>query len=184
MPTTGSIASRDARVSQSFSRVTFINSDLRSDSKQLVFRMSPTTFNSNFTWNAATRARGTGACVQGFTSTVGNPLDREWGANDINASTRCSSNLNYNLLNTFRLNWTISARSGVPITPRIAGDVNGDGYSNDRAFIFDPAHTADSALAAQMQQLLDDGLADRARLPPPAARPAVASWRAAAGRGR
>ena len=60
----------------------------------------------------------------------------------------------------------------MPITPRIAGDVNGDGYSNDRAFVFDPAHTADSALAAQMQQLLGHGLADRARLPAPAARQA------------
>ena len=36
VPTTGSIASGDARVSQNFSRVTFINSDLRSDSKQIV----------------------------------------------------------------------------------------------------------------------------------------------------
>jgi len=35
--------------------------------------------------------------------------------------------------------------------------VNGDGYSNDRAFIYDPAHTADTALAAQMQQLLTNG---------------------------
>ena len=95
--------------------------------------------------------------VQGFTSTVGNPLDREWGDNDINAKHQIQLNLNYNLLNTFRLNWAISARSGVPITPRIAGDVNGDGYSNDRAFVFDPAHTADSALAAQMRQLLDTG---------------------------
>jgi hypothetical protein len=44
----------------------------------------------------------------------------------------------------------------VPYTPSIVGDVNGDGYSNDRAFIFDPAHTADAALAAQMQQLIDN----------------------------
>ena len=30
----------------------------------------------------------------------------------------------------------------------IAGDVNGDGYFNDRAFVFDPARTADTALAS------------------------------------
>ena len=157
VPTTGSIASGDARVSQSFSRVTFINSNLRSDSKQIVFRLSPTTFNSNFTWNASYTRSWNRRLLQGFTSTVGNPLDREWGDNDINAKHQVQLNLNYNVLNTFRLNWAISARSGVPITPRIAGDVNGDGYSNDRAFVFDPAHTADSALAAQMQQLLDSG---------------------------
>jgi len=34
----------------------------------------------------------------------------------------------------------------------IAGDVNGDGYSNDRAFVFSPAGTAtDPAVAAGMQ---------------------------------
>jgi hypothetical protein len=61
------------------------------------------------------------------------------------------------LFNTLRLNWSVSARSGVPLTPRVSGDVNGDGYSNDRAFVFDPAHTTDSALASQMGQLLSDG---------------------------
>jgi hypothetical protein len=157
VPTTGAIASGDARVSQSFSRVTFINSGLRSDSKQIVFRLSPTSFNSNFTWNASYTRSWNRRLIQGFSSTVGNPLDREWGDNDINAKHQVQLSLNYNLLNTFRLSWSLSARSGVPITPRIAGDVNGDGYSNDRPFVFDPAHTADSALASQMQQLLDSG---------------------------
>jgi hypothetical protein len=157
VPTTGSIASGDARKSQSFSRVTLINSDLRSDSKQITMRIQPTTFNSKFTWNLAYVRSWNRRMVQGFQSTVGNPLDRQWGDNDINAKHQIQLGLNYKLLNTLQLNWSISARSGVPITPRIAGDVNGDGYSNDRAFIFDPAHTADSALAAQMRQLLDDG---------------------------
>ncbi|HEY9229245.1 MAG TPA: hypothetical protein VIP11_21515, partial [Gemmatimonadaceae bacterium] len=157
VPTTGSIASRDARVSQDFSRVTFIHSNLRSDSKQITMRIQPTTFNSNFTWNLAYTRAWNRRMVQGFSSTVGNPLDTQWGANDVNSKHQVQLSLNYNLFNTFRLNWSVSARSGVPITPRISGDVNGDGYSNDRAFIFDPAHTADSALAAQMRQLLDSG---------------------------
>jgi hypothetical protein len=157
VPATGSIAARDARVSPSFSRVTLIHSDLRSESRQITVRLSPVTFNSRFTWNASYTSAWNRRLVQGFSSTVGNPLDREWGENDINARHQIQLGLNYNLLNTFRLNWTVSARSGVAITPRIAGDVNGDGYSNDRAFVFDPAQTADSALAAQMQQILDTG---------------------------
>ena len=54
--------------------------------------------------------------------------------------------------------WFGQFRSGQPFTPTIAGDVNGDGYSNDRAFIFDP-----SALERRprgrggMQQLLTNG---------------------------
>lgn len=157
VPETGAIASGDARVSPQFSRVTLINSGLRSDSKQLVVRISPTTFNSNFTWSASYTRSWNRRLIQGFTSTVGNPLDRQWGDNDLNAKHQVQLSLNYNLLNTARLNWTVSARSGIPITPRVAGDINGDGYSNDRAFIFDPAHTADSALATQMKQLLDQG---------------------------
>ena len=157
VPTTGSIASGDSRVSQSFSRVTFINSGLRSDSKQIILRLQPVGFNSNFTWSAGYTRSWNRRLVQGFSSTTGNPLDRQWGSNDINAEHLVQLSLNYNLWNTFRLNWSISARSGLPITPRIAGDVNGDGYSNDRAFVFDPAKTADSALAAQMRQILDSG---------------------------
>jgi hypothetical protein len=34
--------------------------------------------------------------------------------------------------------------------------VNGDGYSNDRAFIFDPAKTADPVLASAMRSLIDN----------------------------
>ena len=77
--------------------------------------------------------------------------------NDINAKHQIQLGLNYNLLNTFRLNWTVSARSGVAITPRISGDVNGDGYSNDRAFIFNPATATDPTVAAAMRSLLATG---------------------------
>jgi len=157
VPTTGSIASRDARVSPSFSRVTLIHSNLRSDAKQVTVRISPMKFNSNYNWSIAYTRAWNRRLVQGFSSTVGNPLDRAWGNNDINSAHQVQLNLNYNLMNTFRLNWSISARSGVPISPRITGDVNGDGYGNDRAFIFDPAHTADTSLANQMRQLLETG---------------------------
>jgi hypothetical protein len=36
----------------------------------------------------------------------------------------------------------------------VAGDINGDGSNNDRAFIYNPASTADPTLAAAMQNLL------------------------------
>jgi hypothetical protein len=40
--------------------------------------------------------------------------------------------------------------SGLPYTPVVAGDVNGDGYENDRAFISDPASEPDPVLAAAL----------------------------------
>ncbi len=48
------------------------------------------------------------------------------------------------------------AQSGLPFTPLVQGDVNGDGRSGDRAFIPDPSAASDAALAAQMQLLVDN----------------------------
>ena len=57
--------------------------------------------------------------------------------------------------------WGISAfarvASGLPFTPSVVGDVNGDGLQNDAAFVFDPAATSDSAVAGGMRRLLEHG---------------------------
>jgi hypothetical protein len=45
--------------------------------------------------------------------------------------------------------------SGQPYTPRVGGDINGDGSRNDRAFVFNPSGTVDTALAAGMRRLMD-----------------------------
>jgi hypothetical protein len=47
-------------------------------------------------------------------------------------------------------------QSGNPFTPIVSGDVNGDGYNNDRAFIYNPAtiQSSNPTLAAAMQGLL------------------------------
>ena len=63
-------------------------------------------------------------------------------------------NVGYNFFDAVRVNWVESFFSGFPYTPTVAGDVNGDGYANDRAFIFDPARSADTALASAMKTLL------------------------------
>jgi hypothetical protein len=60
----------------------------------------------------------------------------------------------YNLFDMVRFNWSGSFRSGTPFTPLTSGDVNGDGYQNDRAFVFDPATAGDASLANAMQSLL------------------------------
>ncbi|MDQ8155535.1 MAG: hypothetical protein P3B98_12835, partial [Gemmatimonadota bacterium] len=45
--------------------------------------------------------------------------------------------------------------SGQPYTPRVGGDINGDGSRNDRAFVFDPSGAVDTAIAAGMRRLMD-----------------------------
>jgi len=47
-------------------------------------------------------------------------------------------------------------QSGAPYTPVVAGDINGDGASrNDQAFVYNPATTADTAVANGMARLLN-----------------------------
>lgn len=45
--------------------------------------------------------------------------------------------------------------SGLPFTPLVGGDINGDGFDNDRAFVFEPRSTNDTALASGMERLLE-----------------------------
>jgi hypothetical protein len=47
-----------------------------------------------------------------------------------------------------------SVQSGTAFTPIVASDINGDGYANDRAFVFDPPHTADTTLAAGLARTI------------------------------
>jgi len=44
--------------------------------------------------------------------------------------------------------------TGRPFTPLVGNDINGDGFPNDRAFIFNPGIVADTAVASGMQRLL------------------------------
>jgi hypothetical protein len=164
VPATGSIASRDARVSPLFSRVNEIRSDLRSESSQLRLGISPvrTSPFQKLSWNLAYVYSSVRERVRGFTSTVGNPLDVAWARSALDSRHQISYGLGYNMWGWVNVNWNGSFRSGVPFTPSVAGDINGDGYSNDRAFIFNPATTNDPILAGEMQQLLD-GVSGRTR---------------------
>jgi hypothetical protein len=104
-------------------------------------------------WNLAYTLTDVRERTRGFSSTVGNPLDVEWTRSG-SSRHQISYGLGYNLFGYVNVNWNGSFQSGNRFTPMIVGDVNGDGYSNDRAFVFDPASTADPVLAADMQQLL------------------------------
>ncbi|MEP6620815.1 MAG: TonB-dependent receptor [bacterium] len=162
VPTTGSIASRDARVSQSFNRVSEIRSDLESRTGQVSARLSPITRTQNaFGWSAAYTYTHVTEQFSGFASTAGNPLLVEWATSG-QGPHQVTYNLRYSFFNAVHVNWNGSFRSGSHFTPIIAGDVNGDGYSNDRAFVYDPAKSTDSSVVAGMRSLLASG-SDAAR---------------------
>ncbi len=71
----------------------------------------------------------------GFSSTtVGNPVTGEWGrgSGDIRHIVRISAS---SVFNGFSIMAFGTIRSGMPFTPIVGSDINGDGYMNDRAYI-------------------------------------------------
>jgi hypothetical protein len=156
VPGTGAIASQDARVTQRFSRVTELRSDLRSESYQATLQFSPTRFSTGFSWSTWYTYSLIREQFRGFSNTAGNPLDVAWGRSP-SSPHQIGYTLGYNFFDFLRVSWFGQFRSGTPYTPMVAGDINGDGYANDRAFLFAPAATGDTAIAAGMQALLDNG---------------------------
>jgi hypothetical protein len=156
VPRSGAIASRDARISQDFSRVNELRSDLRSESVSITARLTPGSFVPirYFSWRLAYTYQQSREQQRGFSSTVGNPLEIHWSPGSNTARHQITYNLGYFVFRAIGVGWNGNITSGRPFTPMISGDVNGDGNSNDRAFIYDPATTADPQLAAAMQRLL------------------------------
>ncbi len=155
VPATGATSAIDARVSDRFSRVGQLTSDLESRSRQLSLRLSPATFNPTFNWGLSYVYSNVREQFRGFSSTAGNPLDVDWGRSSFDSRHQIVYNLGYNFFDFVRLSWFGQFRSGSPYTPMVAGDINGDGYQNDRAFI--PSLTdADPALVASVRSLLDN----------------------------
>ncbi|HEV8446377.1 MAG TPA: TonB-dependent receptor [Gemmatimonadaceae bacterium] len=158
VPTTGSIAPGDAHVTTSYTHVYETRSDLKSHTSQIQVSLSPIPHGpTKFTWSTTYTYLHTRELVSGFQNTAGNPLDLLWSTNG-QGPHQISYSLRYNLFNAAAISWNGSFRSGNKFTPMIAGDVNGDGYSNDRAFVYNPASlgAGDSALASGMRQLLDN----------------------------
>ncbi len=150
---TGAIASRDARMATQFNRVSELRADISSHTAQLSLRLSPLQrAPSRFVWNGSYTLTHVRAQVPGFQSTAGNPLVTEWALAS-NGAHQLSYMLSYNLFDYVRLSWNGQFRSGNAFTPSVAGDINGDGYANDRAFIYDAAKVNDAALASGLQQL-------------------------------
>ena len=153
-PASGVVAAGDGRVSPLFNRVSELRTDLTSTTKNFQISLAPTTFNTKWSWNLTYTYQDLRAQTGGFSSTVGNPLSAQWARGYGDWHHQIQYTLAYNFFNAVRVSWTGRLQSGTPFTPIVQGDVNGDGYSNDRAFVYDPAHTTDPALASAMQSLL------------------------------
>jgi hypothetical protein len=161
-PASGTVSAAESRTSSQFGRVARRVSDLRGYGSQLTFGLSPDVFrfrggaqfygSVNYTLQT-TRRQFRGFDGAGFAD----PREREWapGPNDARHAVVVSTGFSKGMAGT----WTLFARSqsGLPFTPVVQGDVNGDGRGGDRAFVPDPARETDAALAAQVRALLATG---------------------------
>jgi hypothetical protein len=166
VPSTGVVSPVNARRSSAFGRVVDGVSDLRSYTRQLRASLRPdlgaigSVFHDPSVWYVLSDMR---AQQRGFdASTFGDPSARAWSRGDFDVRHQ---------ITVQTVVWPMGNRpgpgfffyghlqSGLPYTPIIATDVNGDGLANDRAFIFDPAHSLDSAVANGIQALRTRGSA-------------------------
>jgi len=157
-PTTGAIISRDARVSQDFAQVTDYLSDLKSHTTQLSFGISPIAFNSSFQWNVTYIWQKIVDEERGFNggNTASDPYLLQWARGDRDARHQITYNIGYTFHQAVSFQAFGRFQSGNPFTPMISGDANGDGYNNDRAFIYNPAATTDTTLQRGIGSLLSN----------------------------
>lgn len=138
--TTGTIGSSASRKVADFSRVTSFVSDLQSISKQVSLSLSPILFNVNYSWGLNYTLQSVRDQQRGFTAnTAADPNLKEWARASGDSRHQIQGNFRYTFHNAVTLSTSARLSSGTPFTPIVSGDINGDGQSNDRAFIFNPA---------------------------------------------
>lgn len=155
VPATGAVTNVDSRVSTAFGSVNSLRSDLESKSAQYTFTLQPVGFSTiNTRWTVSYVYSDIREETRGFGgTTAGDPRNVEWTRGSLTSKHAVNINLYTRVSNLFSMALTGRASSGLPFTPVVSGDVNGDGLSNDRAFIFSPT-SGDATVAQGMTSLL------------------------------
>jgi len=152
---TGAVSPVEARVSPLFGRVVERRSDLRSLSEQVTVTATPDLDFGRYFLSLAYTLGQVRSLERGFTAgTVGDPNLRSWAPGALDVRHQLQLQAGWSLPGRLTLSMLTRVSSGLPYTPAVGGDVNGDGFANDRAFVFDPAASADEGVAAGLRALL------------------------------
>lgn len=150
VPATGATALADSRRSAPFGPVLARVSDLHSTATQVVVSKGVSigqhvNVNTHYRWQTG-RAQ-----TRGFDGpTAGDPFVAVWGPSPLpRHGLGISTYLNFST--QLRLNGQLTLQSGIPFTPLVAGDVNGDGASNDIAFVPPPSSALGRDVAAALR---------------------------------
>jgi hypothetical protein len=156
---TGSVSSVESRRASAFARVTDRVSDLRGDTRQITVYTIPSIpfrfgfYTVGYTYaDARTQARG-------FDQTAAtDPRAIEWAASPFTPRHTFILQGGRNFFGgRMAATTVVRMMSGLRYTPTVGGDINGDGSFNDRAFIFDPARSTDTAVSRGVRELLTTG---------------------------
>lgn len=159
----GETSSTPSRRDPAVNHLFELDSDLQSSTAQLTAAVSGIlppriTFQTSYTIMRARDQSSFSCCnpAQGFASptTAENPNVLEWSTSNLERRHIVTAILGYSV--TRWADFTLIGRimSGQPFTPIVGGDVNGDGARNDRAFIFAPGSSPDTAANNSMTRLL------------------------------
>ena len=159
----GAVSPVEARRDAEFGPVMMRTSDLRGYGGQLTTTIAPDLARARGWWNRAYTSlsytlQSSRRQYRGFDGAAfGDPRMLEWAASNADVRHVVVYSLGMWTRKTGAITLSARAQSGLPFTPIVNGDVNGDGIGRDRAFIPDPALTNDTALASQLRSLLANG---------------------------
>lgn len=163
VPATGAAQFFASRVHPELAHVAEIGSGLESRSTQVTvglngFTLRGLIFQASYTWLRARDQSSFTCCsaVQGLSAptTAGNPNVAEWAPSSYGRTHSFLLTATYPITAAVELTAIGRMMSGAPFTPMVSTDINGDGLRNDRAFLFDPASTADTGVANAMRRVL------------------------------
>ncbi len=159
----GAVSATESRRSAAFGRVGVRGSELRGYGGQTTIILAPDVFRlrkvplglyGSFAYTLQSSRRQ----FIGFDgATAGDPRVREWAPSANDARHILSLQGAFTVPHFGTTTFFGRAQSGLPFTPIVQGDVNGDGRSGDRAFIPAGASPGQAALAAQLLALQTNG---------------------------
>ena len=161
-PLSGSVSAAESRRSSDFGRVSTRVSDLRGYGGQMTFAISPDVFKArprfSMYGSAAYTLQWSHRQFRGFDGGgFGDPREREWAPSANDARNVIVLSGGFSTPKTGTITMFARGQSGLPFTPTVQGDINGDGRIGDRAYVPNPATEGDPSLAAQIKSLMDTG---------------------------
>ncbi len=161
-PGSGAISALESRLSPDYGRVSLRQSDLKTRGNQLTATLRPEIFfmrrNKLFKrmmFSASYTIQDVRQQFRGSDgANFGDPRTVEWaaGVNDARHAILFQTELSVPRVGAFTL--FTRFQSGLPYTPIVQGDIDGDGRAGDRAFVPNPLAEKDAATRAQMLSLL------------------------------